>query len=77
MERPEAVDAGSIILTGLVPGTVLDSIKMTTELHNNNVGGTTIPKEYTITNTSHIVLKLILGTAQLSNIWDGINKLDI
>lgn len=34
MERPEAIDAGSIILTGLNPDIVLDSVKVAIEEHN-------------------------------------------
>lgn len=64
MERPEAQDAGTIILTGFQPdivlnaiGTVIDEFK-----HSNNY--TRIADDYTITNTSWRVLKLILGNTK-------------
>ena len=36
-----------------------------------------IPADYTITNTSERVVSLILGTARLSNSWDGIRENDL
>lgn len=73
MERPEAQDAGTIILTGFEPQIVLDSIKITIEEHKNRKY-TTIAQEYTIPDTSWRVLKLILGNTNLSNLWWGIKK---
>ena len=73
LERPEALDAGTIILTGLDPDTVLDSIELVlAEFAENGGKYDRICPEYQITNTSWRVLKLILGTAKLSNRWRGI-----
>ena len=36
-----------------------------------------LPADYAITNTSERVLSLILGTARLSNGWDGIRMNDL
>jgi UDP-N-acetylglucosamine 2-epimerase len=73
MERPEAIDAGTIILSGLEPGIVINSVKLAIEEHKNKKYDK-IPFEYEISNTSWRVLKLILGTAGLSNKWSGIIK---
>ncbi len=71
IERPEAMDAGTIVLTGFDMNTVMDSISLVMhELSNSRYED--IPIEYKIHNTSWRVLKLILGTAKLSNKWDGI-----
>ena len=72
MERPEAQDAGTIILSGFDPEIVLSSIRSVIEEH---IGGTysEIAKEYQVENTSWRVLKLILGNARLSNMWWGIS----
>jgi len=72
MERPEAQDAGTIILSGFDPQTVLDSIRLTIEEHKQNGKYTKIAIDYTITNTSWRVLKLIMGNTGLSNLWHGI-----
>jgi UDP-N-acetyl-L-fucosamine synthase len=72
MERPEAQDAGTIILTGFDPQTVLDSVRLSIFEHQNKGRYQEIAKDYNIANTSWRVLKLIIGNAKLSNIWHGI-----
>ncbi len=72
MERPEAQDTGSIILTGFDPDVVLESVRLTFEEHEN-FKNTRIPSDYIIDNTSWRVLKLIVGNSKLSNLWHGIN----
>lgn len=72
MERPEAQDAGTIILTGFEPQTVLDSVRLTILEHNQITHYDKIADDYTITNTSWRVLKLIMGNTGLSNLWHGI-----
>jgi UDP-N-acetylglucosamine 2-epimerase len=72
IERPEALDAGSIILTGLDVDTVLDAVGLVMAEDRERLEKE-IPAEYRIPDTSWRVLKLILGTAKLSNMWDGIN----
>ena len=72
IERPEAMDTGSIIVTGLNADTILEAINLVTTT-------TTIqpmPEDYAITNTSERVVRLVLGTARLSNGWDGIRLND-
>ncbi len=71
MERPEAQDAGTIILTGLDPDIVLDSVKLTIEEHKQGKYSRIAP-DYMIENTSWRVLKLISGNTLLSNKWNGI-----
>jgi UDP-N-acetyl-L-fucosamine synthase len=74
MERPEAQDAGTIILTGFDPEIVISSIKIVIEEFKNNNGYKSIADDYTIENTSWRVLKLITGNSRLSNLWNGIEK---
>lgn len=71
MERPEALDSGSIILTGINTETIIDSINLVVDekKHQYQIAP---PIEYTIKNTSWRTVKLILGTAKLSNKWSGI-----
>jgi len=71
MERPEAMDSGHIVLTGRDPETILQSVALVAEsqIHDREQP---IAREYEVTNTSHRVLKLILGTAKLGHLWDGI-----
>ena len=76
MERPEAMDTGSIIMTGLDPEVILNAVRLQTskEVLDHDV---CVPDDYKIENTSHRVVKLILGTAKLSNLWNGIQPNDL
>ncbi|MFH1641944.1 MAG: hypothetical protein ABIC04_03510 [Nanoarchaeota archaeon] len=71
MERPEALDSGTIIITGFDKNIVLNSIEMVIEEFEKGKY-LKIPKEYEIDNTSWRVAKLISGMAKLSNKWSGI-----
>jgi UDP-N-acetylglucosamine 2-epimerase len=74
MERPEAQDAGTIILTGFDPVVVLNSIQIIVKEFEKSNGYIRIPDDYNIDNTSWRVLKLISGNAKLSNLWDGVQN---
>jgi UDP-N-acetylglucosamine 2-epimerase len=71
MERPEALDAGSIILAGTEPQAVLRAVD-TVVAQFGRGWRTSPPAEYLIENVSQRVVNLIIGTAGLSNRWDGI-----
>lgn len=68
MERPEAQDAGAIILSGFDPNIVLSSVRTVIEEHNHRKYEN-IAQDYNITDTSWRVLKLILGNTKLRNKW--------
>lgn len=74
MERPEAIDAGTIILTGFDKDIIMNSIDLVIKEFGNKKYDR-IPVEYEISNTSWRVLKLIMGLTKLSNKWHGINNL--
>jgi len=71
LERPEAMDSGNIVLTGLDTQTVIDAISLVTQ-EKDAQAKDPIPAEYAIPNTSRRVVKLILGTARLAHRWSGI-----
>lgn len=75
IERPEGLDVGCLIMTGLNSDTILDGIAAITRgFADRNAASLThpVPADYCITNTSERVVNLVLGTARLSNSWDGI-----
>jgi len=85
MERPEAIDAGSIILTGFNPDIVLDSVKIAIEEHSldsslfshssrrsETKADHSLPDNYNVENSSWRVLKIIIGTAKLHKQWSGL-----
>lgn len=80
IERPEGLDVGCIIMTGLHHETILHAVSAVTAMFaERDAAGAThpVPLDYCITNTSQRVVSLILGTAHLSNIWDGIRSNDL
>lgn len=72
MERPEAQDTGSIILTGFDPNIILNSISLVIK-EKSTREIISIPEDYQIEDTSWRVLKLIIGNCKLSNLWSGIS----
>lgn len=73
LERPEALDAGSILITGLNPEILMSAVKVVTteqELFPNRE----IPREYEISNTSLRVAKFILGTTKLAHRWRNMDE---
>jgi UDP-N-acetylglucosamine 2-epimerase (non-hydrolysing) len=79
IERPEAMDTGNIIVTGMDPDAILSGVTAAVALHGERrIAGhpAIVPADYQIANTSERVVKLIIGTAKLSNGWDGIRSHD-
>jgi len=79
IERPEAMDTGNIIVTGIEPDAILDGIDASVAMREERLAAGSCfvaPASYSIANTSERVVKLILGTARLSNGWDGIRTND-
>jgi UDP-N-acetylglucosamine 2-epimerase (non-hydrolysing) len=73
MERPEAQDTGTIVLTGLGAEDVMRSVALV--IYEKNAGiEKEIPADYKVSNTSWRVVKLIQGLSPLSNKWHGIAR---
>jgi UDP-N-acetylglucosamine 2-epimerase (non-hydrolysing) len=76
VERPEAVDAGTIIVTGLEPQAIIDGIRVQTH-PEVRAARPRIAPEYEVPDTSLRVLKFMMGHARLSHLWDGIRANDL
>jgi UDP-N-acetylglucosamine 2-epimerase (non-hydrolysing) len=74
MERPEAQDTGSIILTGFDPAIIINSVSLVINERKERQTFS-IPNDYQIDDTSWRVVKLIMGNCKLSNPWNGINEI--
>lgn len=77
IERPEALDVGCLIVTGLDPDAIIDGITAVTRAFANRQESNLshpVPGDYCVKNTSERVVNLVLGTAHLSNSWDGIRS---
>jgi UDP-N-acetylglucosamine 2-epimerase (non-hydrolysing) len=68
-ERPEAIDAGTIVLGGITKDQMLNSIEISKGLFDVNIK---LPFEYEVQNTSDRVIKVIQSYTSIVNkvIWD-------
>lgn len=75
IERPEALDSGAIMMTGLNPRDVVVNVQvaMETSLPHRGVSSLT-PEDYLISNTSDRVVKFVLSTARRHHQWEGIRS---
>ena len=77
IERPEGLDVGCIFVTGLDSETIswsIDAARSAFDERATKGVQHPVPADYCIDNTSERVVNLILGTAKLSNGWDGIRN---
>jgi UDP-N-acetylglucosamine 2-epimerase len=70
MERPEALDAGSIIMTGLTSDQVIAGI----EEAISQPPRATLPTGYEVDDVSTRVLRFILSTVGRHHMWAGIRR---
>ena len=73
IERPEALDAGSIVLSGLDSDILISAVDLVIK-EDDLFPLREVPAEYTVENTSLRVVKLILGTAKLTNRWRNLES---
>ena len=71
IERPEALEAGSIVTTGLDASAVLDAVDLVIEPRTAKQQSE-VPSEYQIHDTSLRVARIIRSTAHLHHRWEGI-----
>ncbi len=72
IERPEALDAGGIIMTGLDPEGLLEAITVAVE--QVAAEGVPCPVDYLVTDTSRRVVDFILSTVRRHHDWAGIRR---
>ncbi|WBB81593.1 UDP-N-acetylglucosamine 2-epimerase (non-hydrolyzing) [Micromonospora sp. WMMD882] len=72
MERPEALDAGGIIMTGLDPAGVVEAVRVTVE--QVAADGVPCPADYRVPDTSRRVVDFILSTVRRHHEWAGIRR---
>jgi UDP-N-acetylglucosamine 2-epimerase (non-hydrolysing) len=72
MERPEALESGGIVMTGLKAPNVLAGIQYVTE---NGNSAKLLPAGYEVTDCSTRVVGFMLSTVSRHHEWAGIRKL--
>jgi UDP-N-acetyl-L-fucosamine synthase len=73
IERPEALDSGSIVLSGLDRDILVSCVELVIK-ESSLFKRREIPEEYNVENTSLRVTKLIMGTAKLTNQWRNLEE---
>jgi len=68
MERPEALEAGTIIMTGTDPSKFIQSVQVALDSPKS----ATIAKDYLIPDTSTRVVNFIISTVGQYGFWNGI-----
>ncbi|MFG1871666.1 non-hydrolyzing UDP-N-acetylglucosamine 2-epimerase [Micromonospora arborensis] len=72
IERPEALDAGGIVMTGLDPDGVLEAIRVVVD--QVAADGVPCPVDYQVPDTSRRVVDFILSTVRRHHDWAGIRR---
>jgi len=72
IERPEALEAGSIILAGIESAGVFRALEIS-ESESKNPSS---PSEYLIENTTERVVKFIASTLPQHGFWSGLRRRD-
>lgn len=73
IERPEALDTGGIMMTGLDADNVVAAVRIAMDSGYTREGISHLtPDDYLIDNTSERTVKFILSTAFRSHQWDGV-----
>lgn len=79
IERPEALDTGSVIQCLPEPEPILAAVDaaIAARAERRAEGrGPEVPEDYKVANTAERVVNLILSTARVSNAWEGIRHHD-
>jgi UDP-N-acetylglucosamine 2-epimerase (non-hydrolysing) len=72
IERPEALDAGGIIMTGLEPDGVVEAVAVT--VAQVAAAGVPCPADYRVPDTSRRVVDFILSTVRRHHEWAGVRR---
>lgn len=72
IERPEALDAGSLVMTGLDAASVVAGVRVVTDQAHTE--GVPCPADYRIPDTSRRVVDFVLSTVRQHHEWAGIRR---
>jgi UDP-N-acetyl-L-fucosamine synthase len=72
IERPESLDSGSIVMTGLEPAGLVEAITVAT--HQAATEAVPCAADYRVTDTSRRVVNFILSTVRRHHEWAGVRR---
>ena len=70
MERPEALEAGSIFMSGITRQGILQAV----DIVEKSILRNSVPQEYLVTDTSSRVINFIGSTIHQHNFWSGLRS---
>jgi UDP-N-acetylglucosamine 2-epimerase (non-hydrolysing) len=73
IERPEALDTGSIIMTGLDAENIVEAIEVVVR---DKTVGSHVPSDYAIDNCSERAVRFIVSTHRRNAQWSGLRIVD-
>ena len=73
IERPEALDTGAIVMTGLDPGNVVEAVRDVMRVHADGRRAQ-IPADYDVDNCSERAVRFILSTHRRYEQWAGLRE---
>lgn len=73
IERPEALDTGGIMASGLEPDDIVDMVRITISQHQSD-GLTSVPREYQVADSSRRVVNFIRSMGATHHLRKGIRK---
>ncbi len=71
IERPEALDTGAMVMTGLDPDNVVEAITTVLADHESGIAPP-VPAEYDVANCSQRAVRAILSTHRRHEQWSGL-----
>ncbi len=74
VERPEALDAGAILMTGLDATDVVPAVETT--MNDARGDSVVLPAGYEVTDTARRVVRFIMSTARRHAAWAGLRAAD-
>ena len=74
IERPEALDAGSILMTGLEADEVINAVTVVMGYSKETQAMRSMPSGYEIADASTRAVNFILSTAKRHHQWSGIRR---
>jgi UDP-N-acetylglucosamine 2-epimerase (non-hydrolysing) len=74
IERPEALDTGGIMMTGLISDDVIQAVTLLTSRGNDS--NSSIPQGYEVDDTSKRVVRFILSTVKRHTQWANLRSTD-
>ena len=71
IDRPEALDTGAIVMTGLDPANVVEAVEVVVSEQSE---GKHLPADYVIDNCPERAVRYILSTHSRHHSWAGIRR---